>query len=98
MYISAGGIEMYNYITLKELRPRLPEVIHRLDRRLDRYIVSRHGTPVAVLMALDDFESLIETLNESEEKENMKRIRKGLQEAKKGRTVSWKAVKAKYGL
>lgn len=89
---------MYNHITLKELRPKLPQVIHRLDSRLDRYIVSRHGNPVAILMALDDFESLIETLNETEDKENLRKIRKGLQEAKKGRTVSWKAVKSKYHL
>ena len=89
---------MYNYITLKELRPRLPQVIQRIDSRLDRFIVSRHGCPIAVLLALDDFESLVETLNEVEDKENLKRIRKGLKEDKKGRTVSWKSVKAKYNL
>lgn len=89
---------MYNYITLKELRPKLPTVIDRVDSRLDRYIVSRHGNPVAVLLALDDFESLVETLNEVEDRANLRRIRKGLQEAKKGRTISWKAVKAKYNL
>lgn len=89
---------MYNYITLKELRPQLPTIINKVDSRLERYIVSRHGNPVAVLLALDDFESLIETLNEVEDKENLKRIRRGLQEAKKGRTVSWKSVKAKYHL
>lgn len=87
---------MYNHITLKELRPKLPSVIDKVDSRLDRYIVSRHGNPVAVLLALDDFESLVETLNEVADKENFKRIRKGLKEAKKGRTVSWKAVKARY--
>lgn len=89
---------MYNYVTLKDLRPKLPEVIDRVDTRLDRYIISRHGNPVAVLLSLDDFESIIETLNEIEDKENIKRIRKGLREAKKGRTVSWKAVKSKYHL
>jgi len=89
---------MYNYITLKELRPKLPTVIDRVDSRLDRYVVSRHGNPVAVLLALDDFESLVETLNEVEDKANLKKIRQGLREAKQGRTVSWKAVKAKYHL
>lgn len=89
---------MYNYITLKELRPKLPRVMERVDSRLDRYVISRHGNPVAVLLALDDFESLVETLNEVEDRENLRRIRKGLKEAKRGRTVSWKAVKAKYDL
>lgn len=89
---------MYNHITLKELRPKLPETINRIDSRLERYVVSRHGNPVAVLLAFDDFESLIETLNEVEDRENLKKIRKGLQEAKRGQTVSWKSVKAKYRL
>ncbi|MBI2981041.1 MAG: type II toxin-antitoxin system Phd/YefM family antitoxin [Deltaproteobacteria bacterium] len=89
---------MYNYITLKELRPQLPKVIDQVDSRLDRYVVSRHGNPIAILLAFDDFESLVETLNEVEDRENLKKIRKGLREAKKGRTVSWKAVKAKYHL
>lgn len=84
---------MYNYISLKELRPQLPKVIQRIDSHLDRYIVSRRGNPVAILLALDDFESLVETLNELEDKENLKKIRKGLRQAKKGQTVSWKIVK-----
>lgn len=89
---------MYNYINLKELRPNLPKVIERVDSELDRYIISKHGKPVAVLLALDDFESLIETLNEEADKENLKNIRKGIQEAKKGRLVDWKKVKSRYPL
>lgn len=89
---------MYRFITLKELRPNLPGVIERVDSRLDRYVVAKHGHPVAILMALDDFESLLETLNEQEDRENMKRIRKGIKESKTGRTVDWKKVKRKYNL
>lgn len=89
---------MYNYVTLKELRPKLPKVIDKVDSELDRYIISKHGIPVAILLSIDDFESLIETLNEKEDKENLRRIRQGLKEAKAGRTVDWKKVKAKYHL
>lgn len=89
---------MYNYVTLKELRPKLPEVIDKVDSELDRYIISKHGNPVAVLLSIDDFESMIETLNEKADMENLRRIRRGLKEAKAGRTVDWKKVKAKYHL
>ncbi len=89
---------MYNYITLKKLRPKLPSVIEEVDEQLDRYIVSKHGQPVAVILAIDDFESLIDTAEELEDKANLKRIRKGIEEAKSGRTVDWKKVKAKYNL
>ena len=89
---------MYQYIALKDLRPRLPQVVNRVDRKLDRFIVSRHGKPVAVFLALDDFESLLETLNETEDRANLARIRRGLNEARRGRTVSWKHVKKRLGI
>ena len=89
---------MYNHITLKALRPKLPSIIDEVDEELDRYIISKHGRPVAVLLSIDDFESLIDTAEELADRENLKRIRKGMQEARAGRTVDWDKVKAKYHL
>lgn len=89
---------MYNFITLKNLRPRLPSVIDEIDGHLDRYIIARHGQPVAVLLSIDDFEGLIDTAEEIGDRENLKRIRKGIREARSGRTVDWQKVKAKYKL
>ncbi len=89
---------MYNYITLKQLRPNLPSIVDEVDEELDRYIISKHGKPVAVLLSIDDFESLIDTAEEANDVENFRRIKKGLQEARAGRTVDWKKVKAKYHL
>ena len=87
---------MYNHISLKSLRPQLPQIINKVDSKLDRYIISKHGEPVAVLLSVDDYESLIETLNEKHDRDNLKKIRKGMKEAKHGKTVDWNKVKAKY--
>jgi len=89
---------MYHHITLKELRPKLPKVINNVDTHLERYIISKRGEPVAILLSLDDYESMIETLNETTDQKNLKNIRKGMAEAKSGKTVNWKKVKSKYGL
>lgn len=89
---------MYQHITLKELRPKLPRVIKNVDSNMERYIISKHGEPMAVLLAIDDYESLIETLNETLDRENLKKIRKGMREAKRGKTVDWAKVKARYHL
>lgn len=89
---------MYQYITLKELRPKLPAVIDCVDNQLERFIISRHGEPIAILLSLDDYESMIETLNEITDRENLRKIRRGIQEARKGKTVDWKKIKAKYHL
>lgn len=89
---------MYNHITLKELRPRLPKVIQSVDSKLDRFVISKNGIPVAVLLSVDDFESLIETLNEESDSIGLRRIRKAMQEVKRGKTVNWNSVKKKLGL
>lgn len=89
---------MERHVTLKELRPKLPRIVQRVDREMDRYFVSKRGKPLAVILGMDDYESLVETLNETSDKEGLERIKKALREATKGRTASWSSVKARLGL
>lgn len=89
---------MNRHVTLKELRPLLPQVIEKVDNELDRFFISKRGKPVAVLLSVDDYESLIETLNETTDKKNMTKILKGIEEAKKGDTTDWNKFKQKMGL
>lgn len=89
---------MYHHITLKELRPQLPQVMSRVDEALERFVISKRGTPIAVLLSLADYESLLETLNEVSDRANLQRIRRGLKAVKSGKTVSWKKLKQKHHL
>lgn len=79
---------MVNTITLKELRPELPKVIKGIDSKLDRYIITKRGKPVAVMMSPDDYEGLLETIEILSDKETAKRIKAAKQEIKAGKTVS----------
>ena len=54
---------MYNFVTLKQLRPRLPSIINDVDEHLGRYIIAKHGQAIAVLLSIVDFESLREVKN-----------------------------------
>jgi prevent-host-death family protein len=84
---------MVNTITLKELRPELPAVIGRICERLDRYIVTRRGKPVCVMMSVEDYESIVETLDILADPKLVARIRKSERELKVGRGVSWEKLK-----
>lgn len=86
---------MYKSITLKDLRPQLPKVMDDIDKALDRYIVSKHGKPIAIMLSIDDYESLVETLNEISDKQNLRRIRKAMKEVREGKTISWEDFKKK---
>ncbi|HBU08292.1 MAG: hypothetical protein A2471_05135 [Omnitrophica WOR_2 bacterium RIFOXYC2_FULL_45_15] len=86
---------MVNMITLKELRPELPEVIKDIDGKLGRYIVTKRGKPVAVMMSPDDYEGLLETIEILSDKETAKRIKIAKKEIKEGKTVSLEELRRK---
>jgi prevent-host-death family protein len=80
--------DMVNTITLKELRPELPEVIKKIDARLDRYIVTKRGKPIAVMLSPDDYEGLLESIEILSDKGAVKRIKLAKREIKEGKTIS----------
>ena len=88
---------MVSTVSLKELRPGLPKVIDRIDGKLDRYIVTRRGKPVVVMLSVEDYESLMETLDILADPKAMENLRKGEEDIRKGRTHSWTEVKASLG-
>lgn len=79
---------MVNTITLKKLRPGLPEVIKGIDTKLDRYIVMKRGRPVVIMISPDDYESLIETIEILSDKAALKRIITAKKEIAEGKTIS----------
>lgn len=84
---------MTNTVSLKELRPNLPKVMKRIDGKLDRFVVTSRGKPVAVMMSVVDYESLIETLDVLADPEAMANLRKGQKDIQEGRVRSWKDIK-----
>ena len=80
-------------LSLKDLRPELPRVIERVDAKLDRFVITKRGKPVAVLLAADDYESLMETLDILADPKAMAGFRKGEKDIRKGRVRSWQEVK-----
>ena len=48
---------------LADVKNRLSEVVDRLEREHGRVVITKHGHPAAVVMSVDDLESLEETLD-----------------------------------
>ena len=83
---------MIKTITLKALRPELPRVADAVESEMDRYLVTRHGRPVLMLISPEDYEGLLETIEVLSDKSAAKRIRKSRKEARAGKTVSLEAL------
>ncbi|MFH2204548.1 MAG: type II toxin-antitoxin system Phd/YefM family antitoxin [Elusimicrobiota bacterium] len=86
---------MTKTITLKALRPGLPKVADAIESKLDRYIVTRRGEPVMMLISPEDYEGLLETIEILSDKASVKRIRKSQKEARTGKTISLEALRRK---
>jgi len=86
---------MTRTITLKALRPELPRVADAIESKLDRYIVTRHGQPVMMLISPEDYEGLLETIEVLSDKSAAKRIRKSWREARAGKTISLESLRRK---
>lgn len=79
---------MTHTITLKALRPGLPKVANAIASKYDRYIVTKRGNPVMMLINPEDYEGLLETIEILSDKTALRRIKKARREAEAGKTVT----------
>ena len=85
---------MTHTITLKELRPDLPKVVEEIDKKWERYVITKHGKPSIVMLSIEDYESLMETLDILADPKAVKSLKHGEEDLRKGKTRSWQEIKA----
>ena len=65
---------------LADVKNRLSEVVDRLEREHGRVVITKHGHPAAVVISVDDLESLEETLDVMHSEALLADIREALAE------------------
>ena len=80
-------------IAISDFRTNLPTLIDEVSEKLKRLIVTVSGKPKAVVMSLDELESLEETAEILSVPGAYKGIMKGATEAKKGRGIPLNELK-----
>jgi antitoxin YefM len=75
------------HVPLAEVKNRLSEVVDRLEREHGRVVITKHGHPAAVMLSLEDLESLEETLAVLSDPELMAAIREADAEVAAGQTT-----------
>lgn len=69
---------------LADVKNRLSEVVDKLEREHGRVVITKHGHPAAVVMSVEDLESLEETLDIMDSADLLAEIRASLAEAGAG--------------
>ena len=75
------------HVPLAEVKNRLSEVVDRLEREHGRVVITKHGRPAAVMLSLEDLESLEETLAILSDPELMAALREADAEVVAGATT-----------
>ncbi len=83
---------MNKTIPLKEARQNFSTLVDRVDRLSERFVVTKNGTPRAVLMSVEEFESWVETLEIMSNPKTVKALNQGIKEAKAKKLSSFKDV------
>lgn len=89
---------MSRTVTLKELRPNLPKIMEGVDKRMERYVVTKRGHPLAIILSVDDFEGILETLEILQDKTLMRRLKKAEKDIKHGKGDSLEKIHRSLGL
>jgi antitoxin YefM len=57
------AISVTEQMSLVDVKNRLSEVVDRVEREHGRVVITKHGHPAAVVISVEDLESLEETLD-----------------------------------
>ena len=89
---------MIKTISVRELRPNISKVINDIYSKFDRYIISRRGNPEVVMISVEDYESLLETIDIQSDKDLVKRLKRAEGQISKGKGKRLKEIHKELGL
>ena len=79
-------MSMAEQLPLADVKNRLSEVVERVEREHGRVVITKHGRPAAVVLSVEDLESLEETLEILSDPTLLAEIREAERERSKGLT------------
>ena len=76
--------EVDEFISVSEAKNKLLDLIRRMKHKQEIVAITRDGVPSAVLLSMDQFEGLMETIEILSDQKSMRAIRRSLKQANKG--------------
>ena len=85
-------------LPITEARDELTSLPDKLSHTHETLTVTRRGKPVLAILAWDEYEALVETLEVMSDEQLMTSLRRSIREAKQGKLIPWEDVKRKLAL
>jgi antitoxin YefM len=80
------------YVPVSQAKTKLLDLVRRIKDSDDTIAITRNGVPEVVLISMNKFQGLLETLEILSDEKAMKSIRKSAREAAKGMWVDFDQV------
>jgi prevent-host-death family protein len=77
------------FLGLIETLEKDPKAVHKIEKR---------GHPAAVLLSMDLYESMLETMDILGDEETMKKLRQSTKDVTDGKTIPWDIARKRLGL
>jgi len=74
-----------DYIPVTKAKSQLLDLVRRIKDSEDAIAITKNGVPEAVLISMEKFNGLLETLDILSDEKAMKSIRKSIKEANQGK-------------
>jgi prevent-host-death family protein len=79
-------------LSVSEAKNKLLSVIRRMKHKREIVAITRGGVPSAVLLSMDQYEGVMETIEILNDQKSMRSLRRSLKQVKSGQWVSHSAV------
>ena len=88
-------LTIQDYIPVTKAKSKLLDLIRKIENSDDTVAITKNGVPEAVLLSMNKFEGLVETLELLSDEKAMKSIRKSIKEARKDKWLDLDEVFSK---
>lgn len=85
-------------ISCKEVRDHMADVINQVAFKSKKYTLTRHGSAVAVLLSLEEWNAMERLIEKREDEEDIRDAGVALKKHGNKRGISLKAMKKKLGI
>lgn len=84
---------MTNLIAISDVRANLPDLVNKVNKNMDRVVITVNGQPKATLVSAEELEALEETAEILAIPGAKESIKRGLKDAKEGRVIPLSKLK-----
>ncbi|MEX0802920.1 MAG: type II toxin-antitoxin system Phd/YefM family antitoxin [Candidatus Binatia bacterium] len=84
--------DISTYIPISKAKTDLLEIIRRLESVEDVVAVTKNGVPAAVILSMEKYEGLLETLDILSDEKTMKSLRTSMRQARKRKWLNYEEV------